>query len=85
MSPYQQDVIDTSLGEFDRQAQMQTTTRYARCKHSEYPVPLAEDVEGVQLAEYQAGSDRNRQMLQAGMLQQGFGQCTEWVLNKPFS
>ena len=23
MSPYQQDVIDTSLGEFDRQAQMQ--------------------------------------------------------------
>ena len=32
MSPYQQDVIDTSLTEFDRQAQHATTTN-ARCKH----------------------------------------------------
>ena len=29
--------------------------------------------EGVQQAEYQAGSDRNRAMMQAGLLQQGYG------------
>ena len=33
--------------------------------------------EGVQLAEYQTQSDRNRALLQAGMLQQGYTQaCT---------
>ena len=71
MSPYQQDVIDTSLTEFDRQAQM----RQQQMQDQTLGVPGAfgGGREGVQLAEYQAGSDRNRQMLQAGMLQQGFG------------
>jgi len=73
MSPYQQDVIDTSLTEFDRQAQM----RQQQMQDQTMGVPGAfgGGREGVQLAEYQAGSDRNRQMLQAGMLQQGFGQA----------
>ena len=73
MSPYQQDVIDTSLTEFDRQAQM----RQQQMQDQTLGVPGAfgGGREGVQLAEYQAGSDRNRQMLQAGMLQQGFGQA----------
>ena len=73
MSPYQQDVIDTSLTEFDRQAQM----RQQQMQDATMGVPGAfgGGREGVQLAEYQAGSDRNRQMLQAGMLQQGFGQA----------
>jgi len=73
MSPYQQEVIDTSLGEFDRQAQM----RQQQMQDQTLGVPGAfgGGREGVQLAEYQAGSDRNRQMLQAGMLQQGFGQA----------
>ena len=73
MSPYQQDVIDTSLTEFDRQAQM----RQQQMQDQTLGVPGAfgGGREGVQLAEYQAGSDRNRQMLQAGMLQQGYGQA----------
>ena len=73
MSPYQQQVIDTSLDEFDRQAQM----RQQQMQDQTLGVPGAfgGGREGVQLAEYQAGSDRNRQMLQAGMLQQGFGQA----------
>ena len=73
MSPYQQDVIDTSLTEFDRQAQM----RQQQMQDQTMGVPGAfgGGREGVQLAEYQAGSDRNRQMLQAGLLQQGFGQA----------
>jgi hypothetical protein len=73
MSPYQQDVIDTSLTEFDRQAQM----RQQQMQDQTLGVPGAfgGGREGVQLAEYQAGSDRNRAMLQAGLLQQGFGQA----------
>ena len=71
MSPYQQDVIDTSLTEFDRQAQM----RQQQMQDQTLGVPGAfgGGREGVQQAEYQTGSDRNRQMLHAGMLQQGFG------------
>jgi hypothetical protein len=73
MSPYQQDVIDTSLTEFDRQAQM----RQQQMQDQTLGVPGAfgGGREGVQQAEYQAGSDRNRQMLHAGLLQQGFGQA----------
>ena len=73
MSPYQQDVIDTSLTEFDRQAQM----RQQQMQDASLGVPGAfgGGREGVQQAEYQAGSDRNRAMLQAGLLQQGFGQA----------
>ena len=73
MSPYQQDVIDTSLTEFDRQAQMQQ--QQMQDQTMGVPGAFGGGREGVQLAEYQAGSDRNRQMLQAGMLQQGFGQA----------
>ena len=73
MSPYQQDVIDTSLTEFDRQAQM----RQQQMQDQTLGVPGAfgGGREGVQMAEYQAGSDRNRAALQAQMLQQGFGQA----------
>ena len=73
MSPYQQDVIDASLGEFDLQAQRQQQ----QIKDAAVGVPGAfgGGREGVQQAEYQTGSDRNRAMLQAGLLQQGFGQA----------
>jgi hypothetical protein len=73
MSPYQQEVIDTSLTEFDRQAQM----RQQQMQDATLGVPGAfgGGREGVQLSEYQAGSDRNRAALQAQMLQQGFGQA----------
>ena len=70
MSPYQSQVMDASLAEFDRQAAMRQQGI------SDQAVSLGGyggGREGVQLAEYQAGSDRNRALLQAGMLQQGFG------------
>ena len=71
MSPYQQDVIDASLGEFDIQAQQ----RQQAIKDASMGVPGAfgGGREGVQQAEYQAASDRNRAMMQAGLLQQGYG------------
>ena len=73
MSPYQQQVIDTSLTEFDRQA----AQRQQGIQDASLGVPGAfgGGREGVQQAEYQAGSDRNRAMLQAGLLQQGYGQA----------
>ena len=71
MSPYQQDVIDASMGEFDLQAGRQQQ----QIKDAAVGVPGAfgGGREGVQQAEYQTGSDRNRAMLQAGLLQQGYG------------
>jgi hypothetical protein len=73
MSPYQQDVIDTSLTEFDRQAQMRQ--QQLRTQALGTAGAFGGGREGVQQAEYQAGSDRNRAALQAQMLQQGFGQA----------
>jgi hypothetical protein len=75
MSPYQQDVIDTSLTEFDRQAQM----RQQQMQDATMGVPGAfgGGREGVQLAEYQAGSDRNRAALEAQMRQQNFQQAQQ--------
>ena len=74
MSPYQQQVIDTSLDEFDRQSQMQQQQLRDQTLLGT-PGAFGGGREGVQLAEYQAGSDRNRLALQAQMLQQGFGQA----------
>jgi len=73
MSPYQQDVIDTSLTEFDRQAKMRQ--QQLRTQALGTAGAFGGGREGVQQAEYQAGSDRNRAMLQAGLLQQGYGQA----------
>jgi len=71
MSPYQQQVIDTSLSEFDRQAAM---NRQATRDQAVAAGAFGGGREGVQLAEYDAASDRNRALLQANLLQQGFGQ-----------
>ena len=73
MSPYQQDVIDASLTEFDKQSQIQQ--QGLRDASLGVPGAFGGGREGVQQAEYQLGSDRNRAMLQAGLLQQGFGQA----------
>ena len=72
MSPYQSQVIDASLAEFDRQAAMRQQGI------SDKAVAMGGyggGREGVQLAEYQSGSDRNRALLQGQMLQQGYGQA----------
>jgi hypothetical protein len=74
MSPYQSQVIDASLAEFDRNAQMQQQQIADQAVSSG---AFGGGREGVMQAEYQAGSDRNRAQLQAGLLQQGFGQAQQ--------
>ena len=72
MSPYQQDIIDTTLTEYDRQAQMQMPAMAANAIGAG---AFGGGREGVQRAEYQSSSDRNRAALQAQLLQTGFGQA----------
>ena len=72
MSPYQQQVIDTSLAEFDRQAaQRQQAISDAAVAIGGY----GGGREGVMQAEYQTQSDRNRAALQAQLQAQGFSQA----------
>ena len=73
MSPYQQDVIDTSLQAFDKQAAQQQQA--LRDQALGVPGAFGGGREGVQQAEYQTGSDLNRAALQAQLMQQGFGQA----------
>ena len=73
MSPYQQDVIDTSLASFDKQAAMRQ--QQLRDDALDVPGAFGGGREGVQQAEYQSGSDLNRAALQAQLMQQGFGQA----------
>ena len=75
MSPYQQDVIDTSLASFDKQAAQQQQA--LRDQALGIPGAFGGGREGVQQAEYQAGSDLNRAALQAQLMQQGFGQAQQ--------
>ena len=72
MSPYQQQVIDTSLEEFDRQAAMQEQRIRDQAVASG---AFGGGREGVLQSEFRTGSDRNRAALQANLLQQGFGQA----------
>jgi len=74
MSPYQQDVINTTLSEFDRQRQIQAQAIPASAIQSG---AFGGGREGVQRAEFGALSDRNRAALQAQLLQQGFGQAQQ--------
>ena len=72
MSPYQSQVIDTTLAEFDKQAAMRQQ------QISDAAVGLGGfggGREGVMQSEYQLGSDKNRALLEAQMQQQGFGQA----------
>lgn len=70
MSPYQQDVINTTLQEFDIQAAKgaQGTAADAIAAGA-----FGGGREGVRRAEYGAASDRNRAATQAKLLQEGFG------------
>ena len=74
MSPYQQDVIDTTLQEFDVQAAKGIPSIAAQAVGKGV---LGGGREGVMRAEYQTTSDRNRAALQAQLLQQGFGQAQQ--------
>lgn len=72
MSPYQSQVIDASLAEFDRNTQIQQ--QGIRDQQAALGA-LGSGRAGVQLAEYGTGAARERALLQAGLLQQGFGQA----------
>ena len=69
-SPFQQQVIDTTLQEFDRQAQIRRNQQAAATLG--VPGAFGGGREGVQRAEFDAASGRNRASLQAGLLQQSF-------------
>jgi len=72
MSPYQKDVIDATLQDFDKQAAI-NRNKIGQSAMSAGAFGGARH--GVQSAEYQSQSDLNRAALQAKMLQQGFGQA----------
>ena len=74
MSPYQQSVIDTSLAEFDVQAQKGLPGLAAQAINAG---AYGGGREGVQRAEYQTTSDRNRALLLAQLQQQGYGQAQQ--------
>ena len=73
MSPYQQQVIDTTLAEFDRQAQIRQNQQAAQTLG--VPGAFGGGREGVQRAEFQATSDANRARVLADLQQRGFQQA----------
>ena len=72
MSPFQQQVIDATLGEFDRNRQVQE--QQIRDQQAALGA-LGSGRAGVQLAEFGTGAARERALLQANLLQQGFQQA----------
>ena len=73
MSPYQADVIDKALQEYDVQAQKSRLALGA----PQVAGVFGGGRHGIAEAEYQTTSDRNRAALQAQMLQQGFQQAQQ--------
>jgi len=72
MSPFQSQVIDATLAEFDRNQAIQEQ----RIRDQQTALgALGSGRAGVQLAEFGTGAARERALLQAGLLQQGFGQA----------
>ena len=74
MSPYQQQVIDTTLSEFDRQRQIAQQQIGAGAVGSG---AFGGAREGIQQAEFGAQTLQDRAALQAQLLQQGFGQAQQ--------
>jgi hypothetical protein len=72
MSPYQQDVIDATMSEYDTQS---AKGMAGIGQNAAMSGNLGGGREGVMRAEYQNKSDMNRALLQSGMLQQGFNQA----------
>ncbi len=72
MSPFQSQVIDATLAEFDRNKAIQEQS--IRDQQTALGA-LGAGRAGVQLAEFGTGAARERALLQAQLLQQGFGQA----------
>jgi len=75
MSPYQSDVIDTTLSEFDRQTQVAKNKQAAQTLG--IPGAFGGGREGVLQAEFLSNQARNRAATQANLLQQGFQQAQQ--------
>ena len=72
MSPYQREVIDTTMADFDRQAAIQQKS----IADSAYNVGAFGGArQGVESAEYRTQSDRNRAALLAGLYGTGYTQA----------
>ena len=69
-SPYQQQVIDATLQEFDRQTQIQKAQQAANALGT--PGAFGGGREGVLQAEFLSNQARNRANIQSNLLQQGF-------------
>ena len=78
MSPFQQQVIDTTLSDFDRQASM---GRQEIRDQAFTAGAFGGGREGVQMAEYNSNNLRNRASLLAGLQQQGFTQANQLAQN----
>jgi hypothetical protein len=74
MSPYQQQVIDTTLTEFDKQRQQAMAGQNAQAIAGG---AFGGAREGIQRAEYGSQTLQDRAALQAQLLQQGFGQAQQ--------
>ena len=74
MSPYQQDVIDATLSEYDTQAAQGLAGIGQQAAMSGN---LGGGREGVMRSQFQNKSDMNRALLQSGLLQQGFTQANQ--------
>ena len=77
MSPYQKEVIDTTLAEMDRQAAIQ---RQGIGQSAIQAGAFGGGREGVQRAEYDVNALAKRAATQAGLLQQGFQQAQQQAL-----
>ena len=72
MSPYQQEVINTTMADFDRQAQIGS----GQVGMNAYTAgAFGGSRQGVAEAEYQSNSDRNRAAVLAGLYGQGYDQA----------
>jgi hypothetical protein len=72
MSPFQKDVIDTTLADFDKQTQAALPGMAASAINAG---AFGGGREGVQRAEFLSNQGKNRAALQAQLLQQGFNQA----------
>ena len=72
MSPYQKEIIDTTMSEYDIQA---GRGRQAIADQAYNVGAFGGGRHGIQAAEYQSSSDRERAALQAGLYGQGYNQA----------
>jgi len=79
-SPYQQDIINATLAEYDTQAAQGMTGIGQQAAMSGN---LGGGREGVMRSQYQNKSDLNRALLQSGLLQQGYSQSNQ-LANQAF-